>query len=71
VASVGHDGMLCIIDPRSPKMPLQSVKVGKGGVCPNKLLCVTWLSRDELAAGGSDGKVVRINLDTSKQTIDA
>jgi len=63
LASVGHDGFLNILDPRSPKMPLQSLKLGaKGGVNPTKLLCCNWLSRDELALGGSDGKVVRVAI---------
>eukprot|EP00421_Protoceratium_reticulatum_P010188 CAMPEP_0168403134 /NCGR_PEP_ID=MMETSP0228-20121227/23974_1 /TAXON_ID=133427 /ORGANISM="Protoceratium reticulatum, Strain CCCM 535 (=CCMP 1889)" /LENGTH=233 /DNA_ID=CAMNT_0008416731 /DNA_START=39 /DNA_END=736 /DNA_ORIENTATION=+ len=55
IASVGHDGKLCILDPRSPQMPLQAVQIGKAGHLPNKLLCVSWLSRDAVAVGGSDG----------------
>lgn len=62
LASVGHDGSLCILDPRSPKMPLQRARLGKEGPAPTKLLCVTWLGREELAVGGSDGKVVRVTL---------
>jgi ribosome biogenesis protein YTM1 len=62
LASVGHDGMLCILDPRSPKMPLQSLKLGAKGPIPTKLLCVCWLGRDALVVGGSDGKVVRITI---------
>lgn len=60
IASVGHDGQLCILDPRSPKMPLQTLRVGKSTRNPVKLLCATWLGRDVLAAGGSDGKVLHI-----------
>mmetsp|Transcript_10891 Transcript_10891/g.28162 ORF Transcript_10891/g.28162 Transcript_10891/m.28162 type:complete len:474 (+) Transcript_10891:92-1513(+) len=71
LASVGHDGSLCILDPRSPKMPLQRVRLGKPGPVPTKLLCVTWLAREELAVGGSDGKVVRIMLNRSKGADDA
>lgn len=66
IASVGHDGHLCILDPRSPKMPLQSVRIGNPGPIPTKLLCCAWLSRDSLVVGGSDGKVVRIGLNTGK-----
>jgi len=66
LASVGHDGHLCILDPRSPKMPLQALKLGKAGPSPTKLLCTTWLGRDELAVGGSDGKVVRVSLTSAK-----
>lgn len=62
IASVGHDGQLCILDPRSPKMPLVSIQVGKAGPTPTKLLCAAWLSREDLAVGGSDGKVVRVSL---------
>merc|ERR1712203_490132 len=62
LASVGHDGHLRILDPRSPKMPLQSVRVGKGDSVPTKLLCVSWLGKDALVVGGSDGRVVRIAL---------
>eukprot|EP00930_Biecheleria_cincta_P046513 TRINITY_DN32085_c0_g1_i1.p1 TRINITY_DN32085_c0_g1~~TRINITY_DN32085_c0_g1_i1.p1 ORF type:complete len:470 (+),score=96.40 TRINITY_DN32085_c0_g1_i1:25-1410(+) len=62
LASVGHDGRLCILDPRSPKMPLQTVQVGRQGPMPNKLLCAAWLAPDALAVGGSDGKVVRVSL---------
>merc|ERR1712232_830892 len=62
IASVGHDGQLCILDPRSPKMPLQSLKLGPKGPCPTKLLCLCWLSNSSLALGGSDGKVVRITV---------
>lgn len=65
IASVGHDGHLCIIDPRSLKLPLQSVPVGKQVPTPNKLLCVAWLAKDALAVGGSDGKVVRVSLSAS------
>lgn len=61
IASVGHDGQLCILDPRSPKMPLQTVRMAGSTRSPVKLLCVTWLGRDALAAGGSDGKVLRIS----------
>merc|ERR1712046_180041 len=60
IASVGHDGKLCIWDPRSPKMPLQTLRVGGTARNPVKLLCATWLGRDTLAAGGSDGKVLHI-----------
>jgi len=67
LASVSHDGHLCILDPRSPKMPLQALKLGKTGPDPTKLLCATWLGRDSLAVGGSDGKVVRISLVAGKQ----
>eukprot|EP00913_Durusdinium_trenchii_P020436 g19198.t1 len=55
----------CILDPRSLQMPLQRVPVGKQVPTPNKLLCVAWLSRDELVVGGSDGKVIRISLASS------
>jgi len=64
IASVGHDGLLCILDPRSPKMPLQQSRIGKkepGGV-PVKLLSVSWLSRNRVVTGGSDGKVVTVSL---------
>lgn len=71
IASVGHDGHLCILDPRSPKMPVQSVRVGATGPIPTKLLCCAWLSRDSLVVGGSDGKVVRIGLTTATPAIDA
>jgi len=60
IASVGHDGRLCILDPRSAKMPVQIARVGAPGPRPTKLLCAAWLDRDALAVGGSDGKVVRI-----------
>eukprot|EP00931_Biecheleriopsis_adriatica_P068590 TRINITY_DN42519_c0_g1_i1.p1 TRINITY_DN42519_c0_g1~~TRINITY_DN42519_c0_g1_i1.p1 ORF type:complete len:470 (-),score=103.29 TRINITY_DN42519_c0_g1_i1:31-1416(-) len=70
IASVGHDGHLCILDPRSPKMPLQTLLVGKQGPMPNKLLCATWLAKDALAVGGSDGKVVRVSLASSEQSDD-
>jgi ribosome biogenesis protein YTM1 len=70
IASVGHDGRLCILDPRSPKMPLQSVQVGKGMPCPTKLLCLTWLARSTLAIGGSDGKVHRVSLEHGKPTVE-
>eukprot|EP00933_Yihiella_yeosuensis_P062080 TRINITY_DN65002_c0_g1_i1.p1 TRINITY_DN65002_c0_g1~~TRINITY_DN65002_c0_g1_i1.p1 ORF type:complete len:462 (-),score=91.78 TRINITY_DN65002_c0_g1_i1:62-1447(-) len=66
IASVGHDGKLCILDPRSPKMPLQSLQVGKAGPMPTKLLCAAWLAKDELAVGGSDGKVVKVSLSKTK-----
>jgi len=66
LASVSHDGHLCILDPRSPKMPLQSLRLGKTGPDPTKLLCATWLARDALAVGGSDGKVVRVSLNSGK-----
>lgn len=66
IASVGHDGQLCILDPRSPKMPLQTVRMGTSSRNPVKLLCTTWLGRDVLAAGGSDGKVLRISAQTPK-----
>jgi len=66
IASVGHDGVLCVLDPRSPKMPVQSVRIGKQGHNPNRLLCVAWLGREELVVGGSDGKVVRVNLGSHK-----
>lgn len=62
LASVGHDGHLCILDPRSLRMPLQAVPVGKQAPFPNKLLCVAWLSKESLVVGGSDGKVLRISL---------
>lgn len=60
IASVGHDGRFCVLDPRSPKMPLQSIRLGKAGLCPTKLMCAAWLSRHHAAVGGSDGRVVRI-----------
>lgn len=61
IASVGHDGQLCILDPRSPKMPLQTLRaLGGTARSPTKLLCVSWLGRDVLVAGGSDGKVLHI-----------
>lgn len=66
LASVGHDGNLCVLDPRSPKMPLQKVRIGKSGPVPTKLLCVTWLGREELAVGGSDGRVVRLTMTQGK-----
>lgn len=66
IASVGHDGRLCILDPRSPKMPLQSVQVGKPGPSPTKLLCLAWLARDMLAVGGSDGRIVRVTCGPAK-----
>lgn len=69
LASVGHDGRLCILDPRSPKMPIQAIRIGKQGVCPTKLLCVDWLARNELAVGGSDGKVVRITVGSSELAV--
>jgi len=62
LASVGHDGQLCILDPRSPKMPLQSLRFGAKGLKPTKLLCASWLGRDKLVLGGSDGKVVQVAL---------
>lgn len=62
IASVGHDGFLCILDPRSPKMPLQTVKVGKPYPCPTRLLCLSWLSAEAIALGGSDGNVVRVDI---------
>lgn len=62
IASVGHDGQLCILDPRSPKMPLQTLKLGPKGPCPTKLLCLCWLSKTSIAIGGSDGKVTRVNI---------
>jgi len=62
LASAGHDGSVCVLDPRSPRMPLQRVRLGKPGPVPTKMLCLTWLSRDEIAVGGSDGKVVRLSL---------
>lgn len=62
IASVGHDGQLCILDPRSPKMPLQSIRIGNPGPLPTKLLCVAWVAKDALALGGSDGRVVRVSL---------
>lgn len=65
IASVGHDGHLNILDPRSPKMPLQTLRVGGTARNPVKLLCATWLGRDTLAAGGSDGKVLRIRAANS------
>jgi len=65
IASVGHDGQLCILDPRSPKMPLQTLKVGGSARSPVKVLCATWLGRDTLAAGGSDGKVLRVKANAS------
>mmetsp|Transcript_82904 Transcript_82904/g.173588 ORF Transcript_82904/g.173588 Transcript_82904/m.173588 type:complete len:461 (-) Transcript_82904:68-1450(-) len=67
LATVGHDGGLCILDARSPKMPLQRVRLGKAGPIPTKLLCVTWLSREELAVGTSEGKVLRLLLNKSKE----
>merc|ERR1711865_438880 len=51
IASVGHDGQLCILDPRSPKMPLQTMSASGSARSPVKLLCATWLGRDTLAAG--------------------
>lgn len=61
IACVGHDGYLCVLDPRSPKMPLQRVRIGKPGASsPTKLLCCTWLSRDAVVVGGSDGRVIRV-----------
>lgn len=66
IASVGHDGQLCILDPRSPKMPLQTLRAGGGSTrSPVKLLCASWLGRDEIAAGGSDGKVLRVRVGNS------
>jgi ribosome biogenesis protein YTM1 len=62
LASVGHDGQLCVLDPRSPKMPLQSLRLGADGPCPTKLLSLCWLDKESLAIGGSDGKVVRVSL---------
>jgi len=66
IASAGHDGRVCILDPRSPKMPLQAIHVGKAGRNPTKLLCLAWLSGDALAVGGSDGRVVQVSLGHSK-----
>lgn len=68
IASVGHDGNMCILDPRSPKMPMTSVRLGRTGSVPTKLLCLTWLGRDSLAVGGSDGKVVQVGLRTGAVT---
>ncbi|CAK0830473.1 unnamed protein product [Prorocentrum cordatum] len=62
IASVGHDGNMCILDPRSPKMPMTSVRLGRTGSVPTKLLSLAWLGRDGLAVGGSDGKVVQVGL---------
>merc|ERR1712232_995469 len=62
LASVGHDGQLRILDPRSPQMPLQSMRIGKAGAIPTKLLALSWLSREALAVGGSDGRVVYVSL---------
>lgn len=61
IASVGHDGRLNLLDPRSPKMPLQALRIGKTGACPTKLLCMAWLGRDDLVVGGSDGRVIRVS----------
>jgi len=66
IASVGHDGCVCVLDPRSPKMPLQKIRLGKPGPVPTKLLCVDWLGREELAVGGSDGRVVRLSMAQGK-----
>jgi len=71
LASVGHDGCVCVLDPRSPKMPLQKVRLGKAGPVPTKQTCVTWLSRDELVVGGSDGRVVRLTIGEGKAKDDA
>mmetsp|Transcript_69931 Transcript_69931/g.130696 ORF Transcript_69931/g.130696 Transcript_69931/m.130696 type:complete len:470 (+) Transcript_69931:71-1480(+) len=62
IASVGHDGLLCVLDVRSPKMPVQSLRLGTPFPMPTKVLCLAWLSADDIAVGGSDGKVLRINL---------
>lgn len=67
LASVGHDGHLCILDPRCLRMPLQAVPVGKQVPTPNKLLCVAWLSKDTLVVGASDGKVSRISLQSESE----
>lgn len=64
IASVGYDGHLCILDPRSPKMPVQDIRCGDPGPSPTSLLCIGWLSHDALVAGGSDGKVQHIKLAT-------
>lgn len=61
IASVGHDGSLCILDPRSPKMPLQAIAIGNPYPCPTKVLCVAWLADDRLAMGTADGKVLRVS----------
>jgi hypothetical protein len=46
-------------------MPLQTLKVGGSARSPVKVLCATWLGRDTLAAGGSDGKVLRVRANAS------
>lgn len=65
IASVGHDGNLCVLDPRSPRLPLQRVRIGKLGPVPTKILCAAWLAKDVLVVGGSDGRVVRVALGTA------
>eukprot|EP00929_Paragymnodinium_shiwhaense_P001811 TRINITY_DN10201_c0_g1_i1.p1 TRINITY_DN10201_c0_g1~~TRINITY_DN10201_c0_g1_i1.p1 ORF type:complete len:462 (+),score=83.87 TRINITY_DN10201_c0_g1_i1:60-1445(+) len=67
LASVGHDGKFNILDPRSPKMPLQTMSLGAKGVNPTKLLCVCWLGADDVVVGGSDGRVVKISLKRNDQ----
>merc|ERR1719493_430362 len=62
LVSVGHDGNVCVLDPRCPKFPLQRLRMGKEGKVPTKQLAVCWLSTKELAVGGSDGKVSRVSM---------
>jgi WD40 repeat protein len=71
IASVGHDGQACVLDPRSPKMPLMSVRVGRTGHTPTKLLCAAWLGREAIAVGCSDGKVVQVSLKGGTATAEA
>jgi len=66
LASCGHDGCLCVLDVRSPKMPLQRMRLGKTGPVPTKQLCLAWLGSEEIAVGGSDGKVLRVVLGGGK-----
>lgn len=62
IASVGHDGRLCILDARSPAFPLLAVEVGSQGPSPTKVLCAAWLGSHEVVSGGSDGVVRRHSL---------
>lgn len=57
IASVGHDGVVNLIDPRSPTMPVQSFQMPSPGKHPSKVLCAAWLNSSSLVTGSSDGQV--------------